>query len=557
MGTWQKACASGVMRLSAGKIAIRRARRLIGRLIGTQRRQQAAARPASLGEPQRTVVFCTAFHRPDGKPYYTGNIRYRIWLEAVRRLGIHFDQILLVDDGSDVLPEWPDVTILHEGDDLRCDAPIVLYHFAQRLGRPELHVYPGWIRSFFFVSRYAEVNGFSKIVHLEADAFLITQRAFDYVNGLRDGWNVFWCDHHRMPESGIQIIAGSGLQTYKLWAEKPIESFARMMAERTLPFSRIAPGLRGDRYGDGGRRVARNADWCAQAEPSELWTYAGYFWWMPWFTEIFPELDTKIAEPKAISNPSARLAHEGIPYQHWLKEAEQILEPRIYFEVGTWRGDSLRMIGCDAVCVDPNFDICTDVLKRRRNTHFFQGTSDQFFADLAAVVRLFPNGIDLAFLDGLHLYEVLLRDFTNTEHFATERTMIVLHDCLPLNARMAERKRRSGDETEPREIRGLWTGDVWKVALILRRYRPDLCISYVDCPPTGLVVCTGLDPRNRTLNERYQDIVREFEGMTLASFGLGRLWDLCPTYSSNQIVASAKVFNKALYRGRGGVADGR
>jgi len=49
-------------------------------------------------DPEKTIVFCTAFVPIEGDQYYTWNIRYRIWVEAVRRLGIRIDQILLVDD---------------------------------------------------------------------------------------------------------------------------------------------------------------------------------------------------------------------------------------------------------------------------------------------------------------------------------------------------------------------------------------------------------------------------------------------------------------------------
>ncbi len=496
----------------------------------------------------KTVVFCTTFVPRTGISYYTWNVRYRIWVEAVKRSGLHFDQLLLVDDGSELLPDWPDLTILREGDDLRCDAPIVLYHFNERLGRRAVSDFPGWVRSFFFASRYAEENGISKIVHLEADAFLITRRACNYVDGLRDGWIAFWCNRHMRPESGLQIIAGSGLETYKVWAAKPVESFAGAVIETTLPFSQIARHLQGDRYGETESRVPRGTDWCMQAYPSKLASYEGYFWWMPWFAAVFPKLRDQDVEPLTLSTPSTKLAHEGIYYLRWLKEAEQLLAPRMYFEIGTHAGESLKMIGCDAVCVDPHFAITTNVLMRRRNTHFFQGTSDEFFSNQAAVERLFPAGIDLAFLDGLHLYEALLRDFVNTERFANARSVFVLHDCLPFNARMAERVRRFGDESEPQGIRDFWTGDVWKIVPILAKYRPDLHISYIDCPPTGLVVCTGLDRENRTLIEHCRDIVLEFEALTLASFGPGKLWDLYPTYSGGQIVVNEQIFNKALYR---------
>jgi hypothetical protein len=252
-------------------------------------------------------------------------------------------------------------------------------------------------------------------------------------------------------------------------------------------------------------------------------------------------------EPKIVELPT-ELRHEGIYYLQWLKEAQQLLASQMYLEIGTHAGDSLKMIACDAVCIDPNFTISTNVLMRRRNTHFFQGTSDEFFADASLVKRILPNGIDLAFLDGLHLYEALLKDFINTErNISSDDSMIVMHDCLPLNERMAERVRRNGDESELEEIRDFWTGDVWKVVLILKKYRPDLNICYLDCGPTGLVVCTSLNRSNILLANDYDRIVEEFKDLSLGEYGIRNLWKLCKTFRAGQIVQSDTVFRKALY----------
>ena len=499
---------------------------------------------------QRTLVFCTAF-APRDHPYYSWEVRYRIWVEAVRRSPLKSAQLLLVDDGLVSLPNWSDSTILQEGDDLKCDAPIVLYHFKERLGRKAIADFPGWVRSFFFVSRFAEVNRVDKVVHLEADAFLISQAAHDFVDAVQDGWVAMWCTRFNRPESGIQVIAGSGLDTYRDWAARPIDYFKGAIVEKTLPFSHICRTLKGDRYGgDQGRYVPKDADWCMQAHPSLPLSYKDYFWWLDWFGNVFPQLGSNMMEPEVINRPSARLVHEGIGYLPWLKQAEQILQPSLYFEIGTHTGDSIKMIECDAVCVDPRFAISGNVLMRRRNTHFFQGTSDEFFADKAAVGRLFPSGIDLAFLDGLHHYEVLLRDFMRTEKIVNETGLVLIHDCLPLNTRMAERTQKVGDESEPAKFRNFWTGDVWKAIVILAKYRPDLLITYLDCGPTGLVACTGLKRDNTFLDGHYEDIVREFESLTLAEYGIKTVWELFPTYRSGQVVANKGAFRKVLYRRR-------
>ncbi|ESY78186.1 methyltransferase type 11 [Mesorhizobium sp. LNHC221B00] len=285
-----------------------------------------------------------------------------------------------------------------------------------------------------------------------------------------------------------------------------------------------------------------------QAFPSKLVSLEEYFWWMPWFTAVFPELvlASNLSATEVTSRPPNVFAHTGIHYTRWLKEAAQALEAKLYFEIGNNGGESIRAIQCDAVCVHPFLE-STNVLMRRRNTHFYQGTSDEFFSDLTAVNRVVPEGIDLAFLDGLHLVEVLLRDFINAEQLANTRSMFVLHDCLPLNERMAQRKRYSGDDSEPKEIGGFWTGDVWKIVPLLAKYRPELHISYVDCPPTGLVVCTGLDRENRVLVENYDRIVGESEALTLTSFGLDKLWDLFPMLKSDQVFKTQSLFDKAFF----------
>ncbi len=134
----------------------------------------------------------------------------------------------------------------------------------------------------------------------------------------------------------------------------------------------------------------------------------------------------------------------------------------------------------------------------------------------------------------------------NVEKLSNERTVVVMHDCLPFNTRMAERERRWGGEDEEPSVRDFWTGDVWKVLLILKTYRPDLSVSLLDCGPTGLVVCTGLKRHNTILAEQYGQIVSEFADGKLTAAGLFELRRLYPMYSSRQIVNSSYTMNRAF-----------
>ena len=156
----------------------------------------------------------------------------------------------------------------------------------------------------------------------------------------------------------------------------------------------------------------------------------------------------------------------------------------------------------------------------------------------------------MAFLDGMHHFEYLLRDFMNTERCCRQHSLILLHDCLPLNMRMAEREWRV-DPDEAEETRGWWAGDVWRLLPALKKYRPDLCVTFLDCPPTGLVAITNLDPRSAIFQREYGSVLDEFGAVDLASYGLKRLWSLFPTLDTRDLVATGAIGSFFSLRGEG------
>ena len=228
---------------------------------------------------QKTLIFCTAFSSPERSGFYTWGARYRTWVDGLRQSGLNFDQILLVDDGSSWLPSWRDTVIIDEGDNIRSDAPIVLFHFRDNLGRRGVSDFPGWVRSFFFASTYARANGFEKLIHIESDGFLISDRIQEYFNSVSDGWVSLWCPRYRRPESGMQIIAGGGMKLFDETAAQPVESLAGCVVETTLPFTHVEHGFRGDRYREFMYHVPRDADWSMQTFPPEPVSQRNFYWW--------------------------------------------------------------------------------------------------------------------------------------------------------------------------------------------------------------------------------------------------------------------------------------
>ncbi len=175
------------------------------------------------------------------------------------------------------------------------------------------------------------------------------------------------------------------------------------------------------------------------------------------------------------------------------------LRPRTYLEIGVETGQSIALARREtrAIGIDPEPKI-TERLAPSTSIH--ATTSDEYFAahDVRAEFGGLP--IDLAFIDGMHRFEFALRDFMNIEKHSTSRSTILIHDCYPLSRHTAERERRTT----------FWSGDIWRLILILRKYRPDLSVKVIGTAPTGLGVVRDLDPGSNVLQQNYDAIVGEF-----------------------------------------------
>jgi hypothetical protein len=145
-------------------------------------------------------------------------------------------------------------------------------------------------------------------------------------------------------------------------------------------------------------------------------------------------------------------------------------------------------------------------------------SSDVFFARYSPTA-LFGAPIDMAFLDGMHRCEYLLRDFINTERHCRRNSVIALHDCLPVEEAITTRVENYNTSAHP-DRKAWWAGDVWRTALLLKRRRPDLAITSLDSAPTGLVLITNLNPNNASFNDGYGFHVREMMSWDIGRIGI-------------------------------------
>lgn len=231
--------------------------------------------------------------------------------------------------------------------------------------------------------------------------------------------------------------------------------------------------------------------------------------------------------------------YSGEHYLDFIGALAHELKPNSYFEIGTNAGGSLSRINCDALCVDPKFLIAGHAAADRGRTLLYQMDSDSYFSRYNPKSD-FPDGIDLAFLDGMHWFEFLLRDFINTERYCHRASLVLLHDCMPANLRLAERIMRV-DEAEDERTRFGWTGDVWKILPILATYRPDLIVRILDCPPTGLIALSNLDPESNALKNNFHRILAEYAELSLEQFGLEKLHGMYPRVDTRYVAKGSRI----------------
>ena len=194
---------------------------------------------------------------------------------------------------------------------------------------------------------------------------------------------------------------------------------------------------------------------------------------------------------KRVSRDGCVLA-DGLNYLSFLEMLHQKLRPEWYPEIGTQTGASLMLSSSKSIAVDPVFRLRHEVVGDKPELYTFQETSDAFFE--ANRLKRLGAKVDLAFLDGMHLFEFLLRDFIGTEKHCSPVGIVILRDCLPWDVAMTVRERSKTPTSS-------WTGDVWKMIPILKKYRSDLTLEVVDAAPTGLVIVSNLNPKSRVLEK--------------------------------------------------------
>jgi len=152
-----------------------------------------------------------------------------------------------------------------------------------------------------------------------------------------------------------------------------------------------------------------------------------------------------------------------------------------YLEIGVKDGKNFEAIrAARKIGIDPSLGLTLSTIQklrrylcmsfnvpvylRDRNKVLFSMTSDEYF------LSKYTQCVDIVFIDGLHHFDQVLKDYFNSLKWLNESGAIVFHDSLPPDEDSAGRERKTKS----------WNGDVWKAIYWLSKKSVDITVFDFD-----------------------------------------------------------------------------
>jgi hypothetical protein len=108
--------------------------------------------------------------------------------------------------------------------------------------------YPAVWRSYWFMKSL--LGEYEKVVHCATDAYILSQRLLDYIEGLDSGWTTLWSPKYNFPASEIQVVV-QGCKAFEDFFSGEYDLRYNGHAEETIcPFTHVEKRFVGDRYSE-------------------------------------------------------------------------------------------------------------------------------------------------------------------------------------------------------------------------------------------------------------------------------------------------------------------
>jgi glycosyltransferase involved in cell wall biosynthesis len=208
-----------------------------------------------------------------------------------------------------------------------------------------------------------------------------------------------------------------------------------------------------------------------------------------------------------------------LPYNTLYDERHKIINKYTnsnsnYLEIGIEYGytfNKTHFLNKTGVDPDPKFEASNGQI-------IFKLTSDDYFDTLNKNVTI--NNTDIIFIDGMHHYENVVKDFNNSLKILSQNGTIFIDDCIPLNYNeQLKIPRKHYYDNGILKYGEEWTGDVWKVMYhLLLHYNDKFKYQYFhNTNYRGVIMIKILEPfeisNELTINYDYFNDFNNYLGL--------------------------------------------
>ena len=128
-----------------------------------------------------TLLFCSTYLTTD----LDWEKRCRRWFEFHKNKGLKFDQYLIVDNGSPELPGWSDARVIYDfSRELFAHKDIIIFRFEDTVDNHG-------DRAKQVAEQYLKEYNFDRLVNIESDTYVISNRLVRKINRTNPNWEDF------------------------------------------------------------------------------------------------------------------------------------------------------------------------------------------------------------------------------------------------------------------------------------------------------------------------------------------------------------------------------
>jgi len=173
------------------------------------------------------------------------NIKYINYYSKLKeQLG--FDKIWLIDNAS----SGENIKALRDGigDNYK---NVQLFRCEKRL-KSSGHVldYPYCWRALWTINEMLINSYVQKVIHIDSDGFVLSQRLMDHLRNTKTGWETFWVERYGFPEASLWTLNRDSFSILNNFFAHGWASYNGKLMEVELPFTKVNKEFVTDRFGE-------------------------------------------------------------------------------------------------------------------------------------------------------------------------------------------------------------------------------------------------------------------------------------------------------------------